>query len=91
MPGRNLVTREALVAQLHSLGIGHGDILLCHSSLKSIGHLEPGPEAAIEAMLEVLGPKGTLVVPTIIPAQRGIRPLFDLIGSPSEAAATSGL
>ncbi len=78
------VSKEQLVEGLRSLGVQSGDILLFHSSLKSIGWVDPGPEAVIEAFLEVLGPDGTLVAPAMISALNGIRPLFDVKTSPSE-------
>ncbi|MBI3971647.1 MAG: AAC(3) family N-acetyltransferase [Chloroflexi bacterium] len=79
-----MVTRTQLAADLRALGIGAGDTVLFHSSLKSVGWVEPGPEAVVEAFLDVVGPEGTIVVPTLVPALRGIRPPFDVITSPSE-------
>ncbi|MEA4823949.1 MAG: AAC(3) family N-acetyltransferase [Clostridiaceae bacterium] len=47
-------------------GIHAGDTLLVHSSLKSMGYVDGGPDAVIDACLEALGPSGTLVMPTLI-------------------------
>ncbi|WP_406057640.1 aminoglycoside N(3)-acetyltransferase [Kribbella sp. NBC_00889] len=38
-----------------------------HSSLRSLGFVAGGPQAVVEALLEVLGAEGTLVVPTHTP------------------------
>ena len=84
MVGDSPISKAALVCDLREMGLQAGDMVLFHSSLKSIGRVAPGPEAVIEAFLEVLGPEGTLVAPTLIPAFRGIRPLFDVEKSPSE-------
>jgi aminoglycoside 3-N-acetyltransferase len=35
-----------------------------HSSLSSLGHVEGGADAVIDAILQVIGPDGTLMVPT---------------------------
>lgn len=56
-------TISSLVADLKLLGVSPGDTLLCHSSLRSIGWVAGGPAAVIDAITEVLGPTGTLVMP----------------------------
>lgn len=58
------VSQEAIVGDLRKLGVKKGDILTVHSSLKSIGYVIGGPETVIEALLEVLGADGTLLMPT---------------------------
>lgn len=84
MPGDAKVTQAEIVAGLRGLGLERGDVVLVHSSLSSLGWLEDGPESAVRALLEVVGPDGTVVVPTLVPALRGLRPLFDIEKSPSE-------
>ena len=76
--------RERLAQDIRGLGLGHGDVVLVHSSLKAVGWIEPAPSALVEAFRDVLGADGTLVAPTLVPALRGLRPLFDLRESPSE-------
>ncbi|MFH0938658.1 MAG: AAC(3) family N-acetyltransferase [Planctomycetota bacterium] len=49
---------------LRGLGLKHGDLILLHSSLASLGQVEGGPETVVRAMLNVVGKEGTLVVPT---------------------------
>lgn len=78
------VTQVQLAAGLRALGLGAGDLVLVHSSLKQVGWIEGGPAALAQAYLDVLGPEGTLVVPTLVPALRGIRPRFEARRSPSE-------
>lgn len=59
-----LCTVGSLTADLKKLGIETGDTILLHSSLRKLGWVCGGAEAVIEAFLEVIGPSGTLVVPT---------------------------
>ncbi len=61
---RRHVTKTELRAGLESMGIVAGDRVMLHSSLKSIGFVEGGPRAFLEALIEAVGPTGTLVVPT---------------------------
>ncbi len=46
------------------LSIFVGMVLVVHSSLKSLGWVNGGPVAVILALEQVLGPEGTLVMPT---------------------------
>ena len=57
------VDRKIIADGLRDLGLKTGDIVLLHSSLLSLGHVEGGPAAVIDAFLEVVGPEGTLLVP----------------------------
>ncbi|MBH1934307.1 AAC(3) family N-acetyltransferase [Streptomyces sp. AV19] len=60
-----LCTRDSLAADLRAAGAGPGRTLLVHSSLASLGWVAGGPVAVVRAFLDVLGPEGTLVVPTM--------------------------
>jgi len=53
-----------IVSGFKELGLDRGDIVLVHSSFKSFGGVEGGPQTVIDALLEVLGEEGTLVMPT---------------------------
>ncbi|MEM8533287.1 MAG: AAC(3) family N-acetyltransferase [Chloroflexota bacterium] len=58
------VTTVSLANDLTRLGIQPGMVLLVHSSLSSLGWVCGGPVAVILALEEVLGPEGTLIMPT---------------------------
>lgn len=60
----NLHTTVSLKEDFAELGIIPGMALIVHSSLKSIGKVIGGPAAVILALEQVLGPAGTLVMPT---------------------------
>ncbi len=57
-------TVDSLAADLRRLGLEEKATVLVHSSLSSLGWVCGGAVAVVEALLEVLGPGGTLVVPT---------------------------
>lgn len=57
-------TIETLKAELSALGIRPGMVLLVHSSLSSLGWICGGAVAVIQALIELVGPEGTLVMPS---------------------------
>jgi len=56
--------REWLQAGLTNLGLPAGSIVLVHASLRNVTPAGGDPAAVTSALLDVLGPGGTLVVPT---------------------------
>ncbi|WP_129790084.1 aminoglycoside N(3)-acetyltransferase [Promicromonospora panici] len=57
-------TAATLTGDLRALGVVPGDVLLVHSSVKSLGFVAGGVQAVVEALLSAVGAGGTLVVPT---------------------------
>ena len=58
-----IITKNDLIEQFKKSGIQEGDVLLVHSSLSKIGYVENGAKDVVEALLEVLGAKGHLLMP----------------------------
>lgn len=59
-----MLTFDDLCANFQTLGLQSGDTLLVHSSYKSLGGVEGGPQTVIDALLAVLSDEGTLIMPT---------------------------
>ena len=56
-------TRASLARDLRALGVPEGGVLMVHSSLSALGWVAGGPVAVIQALLDALGPAGTLTMP----------------------------
>jgi aminoglycoside 3-N-acetyltransferase len=69
-PPDQLVTRESLRRDLTALGLPPGGVVLLHSSLRALGFVCGGAAAVVYALLDVLTPAGTLVVPAYTPDHR---------------------
>jgi len=59
------VSRTDLVEQLLDLGVRPGGVLLVHTAFSKVKPVESGPMGLIEALLVAIGPKGTLVMPSM--------------------------
>lgn len=74
-----------LVEDFRKLGLKNGDIVLVHSSLKSLGYVEGGADCVISSILDTAGEKGTLVVPVLTGKRedsQGQPPVFDVRTTP---------
>lgn len=64
MNSRKIVLKKDLIQGLNELGIQEGDNLIVHTSIKSFGYICGGAQVVIEALLEIVGKDGTIVMPT---------------------------
>jgi aminoglycoside N3'-acetyltransferase len=62
---RSPLSRNEVVAQLQQLGVVPGSVVVVHSAFSRVGPIEGGPAGLIEALGDVLGPHGTLVMPSM--------------------------
>lgn len=61
---KHLETRSSLAAQLREVGIQTGDSLFVHSALSKLGWVCGGPQVVIEALQDVVGPDGLIMMAT---------------------------
>ena len=59
-----MVIKEDIVKELKQLGLETGDAVMVHTSLKSMGYVCGGAQAVIEALIEIVGAEGTIMMPT---------------------------
>lgn len=63
-----MIRKSYLIDEFQAIGIHQGDTLFVHSAYstlgRSVGGVEGGPQTVIDALLELLGPEGTLIMPT---------------------------
>lgn len=84
------LTQKQIAEALRELGLRAGDIVFVHSSLSSMGPVEGGADTVVDALLEVLGQEGTLVVPTFtFSLNHDNGPIFDPANDPSEMGQIS--
>ncbi|MFH0793452.1 MAG: AAC(3) family N-acetyltransferase [bacterium] len=85
-----MMTREQLAEEFRRIGIRSGDVVVLHSSFKSLGGVEGGAVVVSRAMRDVLGPSGTLLMPTFtysLPMWN--QPPYDARKSPSRVGAVT--
>ena len=58
------VNKANIKAGLRTLGLKKGDSVGVHSSLRRFGHVEGGADAVIDALLEIVGQEGNIVMST---------------------------
>jgi aminoglycoside 3-N-acetyltransferase len=65
LAARAELSRTAVADQLRALGVKTGGVLLVHTSFRAVRPVEGGPLGLIAALRDVLGPDGTLVMPSM--------------------------
>jgi aminoglycoside N3'-acetyltransferase len=88
-----VLSRASLSAGFEAVGLRRGQVVLVHAALRTLGPVDGGALAVVDALRAVLGPRGTLVAPTFTfaheaePEQSLIDPAADRseMGAISEA------
>lgn len=57
-----VITKSRLIEDLKALGVGPGQVVMLHASVKAVGWVVGGPDVVLHALREVLGPEGTLMM-----------------------------
>ena len=60
----NVVTKTDIKNGLEKIGLHSGDTVMVHTSLSKIGYVCGGAQTVIEALIETVGPEGTIMMPT---------------------------
>lgn len=79
-----MISRECIVQSLHEIGVHRGDHLVVHASLRSIGVIDGGADAVIEALVEVVGDRGTVSMPSFHYTRPLPEPYFDVRTTPGK-------
>jgi len=90
MSGVCRVTEKDLAVGLRALGLGAGDRVMVHSSLRSFGYVAGGAETVIRALMDVLTERGTLLLPSFnhfAPWQEGGAGYYDPARTPTTDGA----
>ena len=61
---RQIVLKQDLLHTFRELGVEAGQTVMVHCSLSSLGFVCGGPQVVIEALMEAVGPDGTIMMPT---------------------------
>ncbi|MFP4057541.1 MAG: DUF4910 domain-containing protein [Candidatus Brocadiia bacterium] len=77
---RPRLTGDDLLAAFREVGLSEGMVVMAHASLSDFGYVEGGPCAVVDALLEAIGPGGTLAMPTLS---------FSWVGHPPYEPATT--
>lgn len=56
-----ILTRALLCGDIRALGVRPGDTLMVHAAISRVGRLMNGPDALIGALLDSVGPAGTIM------------------------------
>jgi aminoglycoside 3-N-acetyltransferase len=88
------ITALQIAEVLRKQGLQSGDSVLVHCAMSKIGFLEKGPETLVDALIQVVGDNGHILMPTSPnPAMQldYIRDLdcFDVLNSPSKMGAVT--
>ena len=82
------VRRDTFAASLRCLGLSAGDIVCVHASLSRLGHIVDGADSIIDALMDVVGEDGCVLMPSFSMAGSmedfvNGEPVFDVRNTPS--------
>ena len=59
-----VILKEEIIQKLREVGLERDDAVMVHTSLKRMGYVCGGAQTVIEALMEVVGENGTIMMPT---------------------------
>jgi aminoglycoside N3'-acetyltransferase len=78
------ISQGRIEEDLRKLGLASGMDVMVHSSLSRVGHVIGGPGAVVNALLAVIGPDGTLLMPSF---NHGAARVFNPLTTPTTNGA----
>ena len=79
------LSQEDIARGLRQTGLKPNDVVLVHSAMRTFGPIDGGADTVVAAFLEVIGERGTLVVPTFTFKHESEEdPIIDPAADPSE-------
>ena len=89
-----VMSKDNLISDFKKSGISPGDTVLIHASMSKIGYLENGPQTFVEAIIELVGKDGNVLMPTSPNAKLQLdyireSSVFDVVNSPSKLGIIS--
>jgi len=58
------IDQQQIIEALRAIGIERGAVIVVHSALSQLGYVQGGAEGLIDALLEAVGPEGTVLMPS---------------------------
>lgn len=86
-----MLTFGELLAGFRQIGARCGDTIMVHASYKSLGGVEGGAQAVIDALLALVGPQGTILFPTFNFQSWTETHYFDILETPSKMGTITEL
>lgn len=59
-----MLSREQLISGFRKMGVKNSDVIMVHASYKSLGDVPGGADTAIDALIDAVGPDGTVLFST---------------------------
>jgi len=84
-----MINREHIAESLREVGVDRGDHLVVHASLRSIGAIDGGADAVIETLVEAVGDRGTVAMPSFSYTRPLPEPYFDVRTTPGKTGTLS--
>ncbi len=79
-----MLTYQDLLDGFRKTGVRAGDIIMVHSSYKSLGGVEGGADTLIDVLCALVGPEGTVLFPTFNFQSWTETHYFDILETPSK-------
>ena len=58
------IDQQQIIEALRAIGIERGAVIVVHSALSQLGYVKGGAQGLIDALLEAVGPEGTVLMPS---------------------------